>query len=100
MNIENTLNFIQENNYENFAIIETQFNKHFNKIFSICPIEFKKTEVIVHGEIFNNIIDNSDSYQMKFEIETMTKEELILNFQLIFGYSVEYEIINGILKKL
>jgi hypothetical protein len=97
MNIENILSFIQENNYEHFVIIETHVNDY--EIYSICPLEFNKTEVMIHGEIFNNINDNNYS-STSLNIEKMTKEELILNFQLIFGYSVEYEIINGIFKKL
>jgi hypothetical protein len=84
MNIENILSFIQENNYEHFVIIETHVNDY--EIYSICPLEF-------------NINDNNYS-STSLNIEKMTKEELILNFQLIFGYSVEYEIINGIFKKL
>jgi hypothetical protein len=97
MNIENILMFIQENNYEHFIIIETHIKD--GEIYSICPLEFNKTEVMVHGEIFNNLI-NDNNYSSSFKIEKMSKEEVILKFQLIFGFNVEYEMINGIIKKL
>jgi hypothetical protein len=82
-NIEVVKELIRKEGYDKFALCHysVNFDDEFNHYY-ISPISFGDRYITRHGAIFDNL--DNDSYCC------MSKEELILKFQLIFGYDVEY----------
>lgn len=78
--VDNIRNYIEERGYTDFALVKS--DEFQEDVWFISPIIFSPNMITREGSIF----DNTNIYG---EV-VMTKEEMMLKFQMYFGHTIDY----------
>lgn len=78
--VDNIRKYIEREGYTDFALVKSM--GYIKDVWFISPITFSENSITREGSIF----DNTNIYGKV----VMSKEEMMLKFQMYFGYTIEY----------